>query len=137
MAFPVVAFPDAVALAKTYLDDHLGTYGYGSIPVHKNVPNPRPALFVRMFRSGGPKANHVTDQAQLSIEVWGDDDTAVADLAGVVRGLALSMRGEVVDGAQVYRVDEFSGPADLPDPVSDQPRLTWTVSVWIRGSTAA
>lgn len=137
MAFPVVGFPDAVEVVITYLAANVDDYtpGWAAVPVRKNVPNPRPSRFVRVFRTGGTKANHVTDSAQLTIECWADKDHDAATLAGIVRGLVNSLRGEVVDGVQCYRVDEFSGPGDLPDPVSEQPRMTWTVSVWLRGST--
>lgn len=138
MSFPVIGFADPVTLTIGHLAANVDTYtpaSWDDVPVRKNVPNPRPARFVRVFRTGGPKQGHVVDAAQMTIECWANRDEDAAALAGIVRALVNAMRGEVLDGVQCYRVDEFSGPADLPDPESAQPRMTWTVAVWLRGST--
>jgi len=129
---PAVAFEDAVALTLGYLSDELPSHGW-DIPTHKNVPNPRPPVFVRVLRTGGTSRAVVVDQAQLTVECWADHDADAADLASTVRALVSSMAGRVVDGVQCYRVAELSGPADLPDPLSDQNRMTWTVTVHLRG----
>ena len=81
-------------------------------------------------------SDFVVDNAQLSIDCWAERDDDLADLMAEVRGLVLAMHGVVVDGAQVYRVTEVGGPADIPDPVSDMPRMRWTVQVQLRGDTA-
>ena len=104
------------------------------MPVRKRIPNPRPASFVTVQRVGGV-ADLVIDDAQVMIGCWGDDDVTAADLAIVVRGSLGTMRGEVVDGVQVYRVTELAGPADIPDPDSDQYRMRWTITVQVRGAT--
>lgn len=130
MTYPVVTFPDVVALVAGYLADNIAA------PVHKRVPNPRPAEFVTVERIGGTAAL-VVDSAQVMIHCWADTDADVADLAAEVRGVLGTMRGAVIDGTQVYRVDELSGPADVPDPDSDQPRMRWTVAVQTRGASAA
>lgn len=130
MTFPTITFPDAVALVIGHLSDDPDI----TVPVHKRIPNPRPASFVTVQRVGGV-ADLVTDDAQVMIGCWGDDDVTAADLAIVVRGSLGTMRGEVVDGAQVYRVTELAGPADIPDPDSDQYRMRWTITVQVRGAT--
>lgn len=130
MIFPLITFPDAVALVIGYLSDDPDI----TVPVRKRIPNPRPASFVTVQRVGGV-ADLVTDDAQVMIGCWGDDDVTAADLAIVVRGSLGTMRGEVVDGVQVYRVTELAGPADIPDPDSDQYRMRWTITVQVRGAT--
>lgn len=132
--FYAVEFPDPVRAVIAHLGAELPDHGYPSAPVRKNVPNPRPSLFCRVFRSGGPKLGHVIDNPQITVECWGDDDVALAHFTTVVRALILGMRGQTVGSALCVRVDEFSGPADLPDPVSDQSRLTWSASLRFRGS---
>lgn len=127
---PAVTFPDAVALVVGYLSDEIDA------DVYKRVPTTRPAEFVTVARSGGVVSNFVVDNAQLSIDCWAERDDDLADLMAEVRGLVLAMHGVVVDGAQVYRVIEVGGPADIPDPVSDMPRMRWTVQVQLRGDTA-
>lgn len=130
---PPVAFADSVALTIRHLLDQLPDYGW-DVPVRKNVPNPRPASFVRVIRSGGVSRDVVVDEAMLIIECWASTDEDAADLATVVRALLNAMHGTVVDDVQCYRVREVSGPADLPDGLSDQVRLTWMVTVETRGT---
>ena len=128
-----IAYADPVLLTITHLRSGLAARSI-STPVHNEVPNPRPAEFVRVLRTGGPKDNDlpVVENSQLTIECWSDDQPSAATLARTVRALVNAMAGVTVSGVTCYRDDEFSGPADLPDPVSDQHRMTWTASVRFR-----
>ena len=72
----------------------------------------------------------VIDQAMLTIECWADIATDAGELARTVRAHVGAMPGRAPG---VYRVQEFSGPASLPDPTTGQARFTWTVSVDVRG----
>lgn len=128
---PHVMFPDAVALAIAHL-----TEAFPGEVIRKRVPNPRPDQFVTVLRTGGPRRSYVVDDAQLTVDVWATEDAACADLATEVRAVLNSMQGAVIDGTQVYRVDELAGPADTPDPVSDMPRMRWSVVVQTRGATS-
>jgi len=124
-----VVFGDVVAGVIGWLDAGL------SVPVVKRVPSPRPAAFVAVLRSGGERRDVVVDDAILSVDCWADDDETVADLVSAVRARLFGLAGErFTDGTQVYRVDEVGGPADLPDPLSDSPRMRWTVRVQVRGA---
>lgn len=124
----LVTFPDAVALLVDYLDASI------TEPVGHRIPNPRPTTFVTVRRTGGPKRNLVTDQPQITVESWAASDEDACDLAQEVRAWLNALPGEVLDGVAVYRVEELSGPADLPDPVSDQPRFSQSFSVALRGT---
>jgi hypothetical protein len=46
------------------------------------------------------------------------------------------MCGTVQSGVSVHYVAEIGGPQDLPDPVSETPRVTFTVQIQMRGSAA-
>lgn len=127
MFSPTVIFPDAVALTISHLNDML------DVSVSHQVPNPRPSLFVTVLRTGGI-ASGVVDQAQLTFECWSTSAYLAAQLATLVRAHVAAMAGEVIDGASVYRVEEFSGPQDLPDPQSTQQRWTFTAAVHVRGA---
>lgn len=129
MFSPDVIFPDAAAAVIAHLDDVL------DVPVSRTVPNPRPASFVTVLRTGGAAADAaVVDGAQLTFEAWASDHPSAHDLAQLVRAHVRAMAGQVIDGTAVYRVEEFSGPQDLPDPESTQPRWTFTALVHVRGS---
>lgn len=129
MSAAPIAFPDAVATVLDYLDATLPTYGVTGVTTHKNIPTTRPATFIRALRTGGPRHNLVVDAAQLTIECWASTDVAACDLAKTVRAIINAMPYNTA----CYRVDEASGPIDLPDPASNQSRYTWTILVYLRG----
>lgn len=123
-----VTFPDAAAIVISRLKIALP-----SLVFHHEVPNPRPDTFIKIFRTGGPKANLVVDAAQITIESWAPDvDTAMTN-AQVVRG-RLNVLNEQIVSPAICRVDEFSGPQELPDPLSESRRVTWTAAVLVRGT---
>lgn len=124
----LVTFPDTVALLVSYLNDNVVE------PVRSRIPTDRPTAFATVRRTGGPKRNLVTDQAQVTVESWGPTDEDAHDLAQDIRALLNALPGQIIDGVAVYRVDELSGPADLPDPLSDQPRYSQSFSVALRGT---
>jgi hypothetical protein len=124
----MVLFPDAVDVVVTALDADL------TEPVRSRVPNPRPTTFVLVRRTGGPKRNLVTDQAQITVESWAATCEDAADLAQSARAIMNDLPGQSIGGVLVVRVEEASGPADLPDPLSDQPRYSQTFSVALRGT---
>lgn len=124
----VITFPNCAALVITRMRVALPALTFAH-----DVPNPRPDTFVRIFRTGGIKATLVTDAAQLTIESWAPDaDTACAN-AEAVRAHLNDMPGRVVDGHAFYKIEELSGPAELPDPVSKSRRFTWNALVHVRG----
>jgi metal-dependent amidase/aminoacylase/carboxypeptidase family protein len=96
------------------------------------VPNPRPPAFVLIRRTGGTARGVVVDDAQVTVESWAATDEASHDLAQIARQ-ALHAAAEAGTG-QVRRVQEFSGPALLPDPESLQPRHSQTFSVSLRAT---
>lgn len=128
MPIPTVEAPDIVGSVVAYLDAAL------TPPVSSKVPTTRPAEFVTVRRTGGPMATRVSDQPQLTVECWAADDIRAYDLANEVRALLRAM----ADGTKratntvVYKYQEFSGPAYLPDPNSEQDRVTWTCSLHAR-----
>lgn len=124
----MVTFPDAMAVAIAYLNANM------TPPVLPRVPSPRPAEFLTVRRTGGPKRNLVTDQAQLTVESWAESDEDAHDNIQRARALLNDMPGQTLSGVPVYRVEELTGPANLPDPLSDQPRYSQSFSVALRGT---
>lgn len=87
-----------------------------------------PCLVVR--RVGGPFEWPVVDNATVTLEAYGLTVAQAWDLITDARALVWSLRGQVVNGIAVYRLDEFAGPAFLPDPDTEgTPRYTLTVSI--------
>jgi len=106
--------------------------------VGTKVPNPRPGRFVTVRRTGGLASDYVvTEWAQITVEAWGSSDKQALDLAQFVRGVIRAMPGQTLTGITVYKIEEFSGPANLPDPESSQSRFTWTVSMHVRATIVA
>lgn len=126
---PVIVFPDAAALLADHLrgvldDVHVGT----------RVPTDRPATFVLVRRLGGVRNTIVSDEPMIGVECWAATDATAHDLAQLCRGHLHALPGAVLAGTVVYRVADVGGPSDLPDPLSDQPRFVFTVSVGMRGA---
>lgn len=124
----VVTFPNVAAIVITRMRAALPALTFAH-----DVPNPRPATFVRIWRTGGPRANRVTDGAQLTIESWAPDADTACTNAEAVRAQLNHFPEAPVSPNPIYLVEEMSGPAELPDPVSSSRRFTWTASVHVRG----
>lgn len=128
MTYLAVLHGDTAATVITVLNAAL------TPPVSGKVPNPRPDTFVTVRRTGGAQANRVVDAATIVVEAWALTDTAALDLAQLARRALHEAQGTVVGDTTVYRVQELSGPAELPDPLSEQPRTTQTFTVETRGT---
>lgn len=130
----VIVFPDAEQVLGDWLAAALAARGH-TVPVGTWPPQPRPSRFVTLQRTGGTRANLVTDAPLLTVECWADLGSTASDLAQLVRALLNSAAGQV-GAATCYRVRETAGPGNLPDPVSEQARYTQTFEIRIRGSAA-
>lgn len=129
MTTPLVVFPDTVAVALSWLREQLAE------ECVSRVPNPRPARFVLVRRVGGPRRDLVTDEATVTVEAWAATEQDAHDLAQLARAALHTLAGRKHDDITVYKVGEFAGPASLPDPESDQPRYTLTMTIAARGVT--
>lgn len=127
----VVVFPDATAVVLDHLHTELG------VDVGSKIPNefPDDGVFVLCRRLGGPRLNEVADNAMLGLEFYAATAEDSMDLAQLTRAQVHAMRGRVISGVTVYRVTEIGGPAELPDPLSQRPRVVFTVQVAMRGVT--
>lgn len=131
----VALFPDAPEkLAGSIQDKHRATFG-GLLVTTNRTPGPRPAEFVKVMGVGGVRRDPVTDVPTLAVEAWASTRTRAAELAQQVRAIIWSLEGTSTAGYAVQEVAEFAGPADLPDPLSNQFRYTATYAVAIRTET--
>ena len=129
---PALEYPDAMAVVVGYLGPAMTAAGR-TVAVRSRVPNPRPAELITITRTGGPELNLVTDGAQLTVDVWAASQPAVWDITAIARRLLHDAPQAVAD---VHRVVEIGGPQDLPDPVSNSPRVTFNLQVQTRGHAA-
>lgn len=133
---PTLIFPDAVALALDQLNVELPIILGEAVPTGNRVPSPRPERFVRVQRQGGTRITVVTEAAQLAVEAWAADVAGAQQLAQVCRSILHGMKGRTFGGIPVYRVEDVGGPAEVADPLSDQPRAQFAVAIHLRGQTA-
>jgi|SRR5690625_1849651 len=132
----VVIFPDIEQLLVNHLSVALPQRGY-NITVHTQIPGTRPESFVTVPRVGGPRRNQVVDSATISVDSWAIRPKPAHDLAQMVRGLIGALPGQMLDGYPIYRVTEFTGPGNMPDPRSQHARYTQAFSILVRGYAAA
>lgn len=128
-----IVFPPAVATTLDYLRAQLAGTGDSTTRAVHEIPDPRPDQFVRVLRTGGARHTIVSDAAQLTIECWAQRPDLAEALAQKIRALVNAMPTRST-WVPVYLVEEASGPAELPDPISNQARYTWTVLVHFRGN---
>jgi hypothetical protein len=130
MSQPAYFFVDAAKLVVDYLSEMV------NVPVVTKIPNPRPPVFVLARRLGGVRQAYVCDSAQIGIECFAQADEDAHDLVQLVRGHLGALAGTTQGGTPVYEVLELAGPADLPDPLSDQSRYVCSVAIATRGTAS-
>lgn len=129
----VIVFPDVEQLVCDFLPDELAARSW-DVTVGTRVPNPRPSKFVRVLAVGGVRRNLVQGNPTVVVEGWADKESDARNLCDLARALVVSMAQRDDLPSTVYRVDELSGVANLPDPDSAQSRYTVTLALLIRGS---
>lgn len=128
----VALFPDAPErIADAIQVRHRAAFGSQLVTTNR-TPNPRPAEFVKVIGVGGVRRDLVTDVPTLAVEAWAASRSRAAALAQEVRAIIHSLEGATFAGYTVQDVDEYAGPGDLPDPLSDQSRYSGTYAVTIR-----
>lgn len=135
----VVVFPDAEALLVAYLEPELAARALPARvstkhPTDIKHPSPTSGRYVRVSRVGGPRENLVTDGAQMLLECWSDTESDAAELCKLARALVWAMDGQQIAGVWVRRVQEFSGPVNLPDPDTTMPRYQVSMNLSLKGA---
>jgi hypothetical protein len=102
-----------------------------NIAASTKVPNPRPAEFVTLRRTGGVRVGPVTDTPLVDFEAYAANDLKAQQLGERVRGLISERTGIA---ANVYRVGEVGGLANLPDPDTTGSRYVFKAEFRVRGS---
>lgn len=121
---PAVDFADAESMIGLFLRSRLVP------PVSTKIPNPRPARFVRAWRTGGVALNRVIDQAQITVTCTAPNSVQASDDARAARAALLN---DYTSMPLVRGVEEVSGPYFDPDPDTNEDRYSFTVRLNIRG----
>ena len=129
-----VTFPDLVEVTLSAIAERI------DIETGTRVPNPRPPTFVLARRLGGDRLNPVLETARIVFECWATTSADADDLAATVRALLFSAAtpgtwdAAAIGGVSIYRVEDVAGPADEPDPLSEQPVASFTLQFLARGT---
>lgn len=116
----LVAPPDAEKEVAGHLAAQLATLNDAAV-VATRVPNPRPPRMVRVIRSGGPKANMVTDRPTMILECHDLSEPAAADLTRKVRAILFASAPGFVGHAWCEEITE-AGVSSSEDPDTQNPR---------------
>ena len=122
-----MAFPDLVDDLITHLHPVDGT-----VPVHSDVPDPRPVEFVQIRRIGGLAELPVRDTVRLDVWTWASSNRRAMALLALVRGEIWRLRGSNTLGYPIYDVTEFMGPTQRSDPDTGAPRGWFRPEVTVR-----
>jgi len=122
--------PDGEDLLRQALAAELPRVLGRAVPCHTDVPAVRPAEFVVVRQVGGQRRNVATWVPTLVVESWNLRKSKAWQLTAAVDGLMYWFTE--IAGYTVYDVEEYAGPAWLPDSLTDHARYTATYAVPIR-----
>lgn len=112
VSWPTVAWPNAEIVLLDWLRGQLpGVRLVTDLPADLESKTP----VVQVVRIGGTSDGFRVDSARLDVDCFGASRFTAAQLAGQVRGLLPSLRGQEVGGAVVSRIVEEIAPSWRPD----------------------
>lgn len=130
-----ILFPPGAAVVAQFLNDALAASGdFPGVTAAGLIPNPRPPSFVRARTGGGIDIDVAAADATVYVESYAQRYADAATLAEFCH--ACLMRGAREGWLGDWPVRDVlvvSRPQDLPDPLTDQPRMTATYAVRLRG----
>lgn len=134
----LILFADVEDDLRNHFNTTLPGFGFAQTSYVKR-PATLPDSFIYIHRTGGPRRDMVTDNAQLTIECYGrskasPDEALAFRVAQFVRSIMNALEGNLLGGNQVDSVNEFSGAYNDPDPLaSTHARFTATYQLAVRG----
>lgn len=115
-----MGFVDAEAAVAAFFRPTLEGMGGRSVT---EVPNPRPDVLLRSWRTGGPAVNRRLDSPIITCQLWHLSKTQAAEVAGELRDLFHNTWGR--------RMVEVAGLYYDPDPASEVDRYSWSTQLWV------
>lgn len=96
--------------------------------VGTRVPNPRPAQFVKVTRTGGPAARMTISEPTLLVECWGATDALAWAVAAKVWPLCHVPHAVQVSPTVWASRIQATEPVNFPDPTSGSSRYQFIVT---------
>lgn len=125
-----MAYPDALALMKAYLDPLV------TPPVCARVPDPRPDSFVTMRLVNTSRLTPVRVRPRIDFYAWAKTDSDAWTLGELVYRSVHALAGTTLLGPTCYAVEEFLGPRQADDTLTGTPRIWMTLAPVIRANDA-
>lgn len=97
-----------------------------NVPVSTQVPNPRPARFVRVSAAGGRRRNLAQADPSVIVEAWAGSAHEAMLLAN--QAWSVLEAAEWLSPTVWVAASSASLPVDLPDPTSEQARWQFLFS---------
>lgn len=86
------------------------------VNVGTTVPNPAPAGFIRVSRTGGGRPNVIEERPTMLFECWAADSVAAFDLASSCWELVAAAGGSFIAAGVWCDDPDPSMPINFPDP---------------------
>lgn len=122
----IAVFPDVEKLLTDAVKVGLADNGEGTVPVATQIPDPRPAEFIRIYRLGGQLETLVSEAARASLDVYAATEARAVQLLNLARAVLKSQWDAL------WGYDEFIGPNNLPDPITSLTRYTCSFEIRTR-----
>ena len=122
---PDVDFPDAEGMCVAFAKPRT------SASVATKVPATRPALYARIYRTGGAASNRVVDNPQMTVTVGAAGGSVAAE--GEARKLRHAFLNDYTAMPLVRGVREITGLYYDPDPDTGEDRYSFTFQMTVRG----
>lgn len=128
MTEALILFPDIEALVIAVVNADFATSFTG---VTASTKNQGADEYLKVTRTGGPRETLISERAQLLLEAYSPSEVRAIAILGRARALLFAQAGTI------FGVNEISGPANLPDPLTSQIRYTQLLGVRTRGTVSA
>lgn len=101
-----------------------------TVDVSSRIPNPRPASFIRVTRTGGTEANMVQERAVLLVECWGGTQQQAWDLVAAAYRVLQGRDPLEFNGIELGS-RSCSSPVNYPDPSTTSPRYQFQLETTV------
>lgn len=97
-----------------------------SVPIHTQIPDPRPPVWLQVVRIGGPVETIASEAAQIELYGHADNEGDAVSALNDARLVLFNLDGR---SETIFNGHEYGGVINLPDSTTTQARYScnWTV----------